>query len=190
MDLFPNLNDFFVSEAKKGIMLRYADIVFGKYFIYILTPQNYLYPCVIYQAILSNRDYVTKGKPLIHFCNCRILWEIFDRHYNNLKAKIPECNAFDFKVGVIRSSVEKEFYDVELPFCSQCIKLYETLFLKFNAKQNMELWNLLFADKQLVLSEKIAIESDIDINQRFTSMNASICDRYFRLHYNKEYLWL
>ncbi|RAX53842.1 hypothetical protein CCY99_05530 [Helicobacter sp. 16-1353] len=179
--IFPNMEDFFVQKAKEGIIIKYADIIFGKYFIYILTPQNILYPCVIYNFILSPDEYKKHSKPKIHFCNCRDLWSIFDKDSISLKAKIPQHNLFDFQVGMGKNSSNKLFYNVELPFCPTCISVYETIFLKFNLNPRLELWNLLFASKRIIKLEKIAIEDAFSVNMNFVPMNVHIGDKNFYL---------
>ena len=179
--VFPNLEDFFLEKARDGVIVKYADIIFGKYFIYILTPQNILYPCVIYNYTMQPKAYSKYNKPFIHFCNCSELWSIYNVDSTLLKAKIPTCNLFDFQVGVGCNNTNKLFYDVELPFCPKCVDIYERLFLKFHINEHFELWNILFATKKVIKLEKIAIEDAINLDSKFLAMDVEICDGYFHL---------
>ena len=179
---FPNMQDFFLDKAKDGIAIKYADVVFGKYFIYILTPQNILYPCVIYNHTMLPSEYIKYNKPFIHFCNCNDLWSMYDKDSTILKAKIPSDGLFDFQVGLGRNSSNKLFYNVELPFCTKCIEIYEKLFLKFNANKNFEIWNMLFSTKRVIKLEKIAIEDSINLDSRFVAVDVEIGDKCFYLN--------
>ena len=179
--VFPNMQDYFLDKARDGIVLRYADIIFGKYFIYILTPQNILYPCVIYNHTMQPSQYIRHNKPFIHFCNCDILWSLYDKDSTILKAKIPSNLLFDFQVGLGRHSSNKLFYDVELPFCPKCVEIYEKLFLRFFVSENFEIWNILFSTNKILKLEKIAIEDSINLDSRFESFEVEISDRCFYL---------
>lgn len=178
---FPNMEEFFIQKLKEGIIVKYADIIFGKYFIYALTPQNILHPCVIYNFILSQSEHKSHSKPIVHFCNCKDLWSIYDKDSTSLKAKIPQNNLFDFQVGSNKSGLNKLFYNVELSLCPTCIAVYETIFLKFNLNPKMQLWNLLFATKRVVKLEKVAIEDAISVNMNFIPMDVHIGDKNFYL---------
>lgn len=174
---FPNFEDFVLSEAKKGIVVKYADIVFGKYFIYILTPRLRLYPCVIYSATISEGDYHRGVKPLVHFCNCKDLWSIYHSDSVRLKAKIPQENLFDYQVG----EGNKLFYGVELPLCPNCKKVYESVFLRLNVNPKLEFWNLLFTTKNIRNLEKIAIEDSLQISGLFVPMSINTGEKHFYL---------
>ncbi len=178
---FPNLEDFFLEKVRNGVIVKYVDIIFGKYFLYILTPQNILYPCVIYNHIMQQNEYVKHSKPLIHFCKCNRLWSVYDKNATFLKAKIPYNNSFDFQVGGGRNNSNKLFYNVELPFCNECIKIYERLFLKFHVNEHFELWNNIFLTKNVIELEKKAIEYAINLDSNFLSMDVDINDGYFYL---------
>lgn len=178
---FPNMEEFFIQKLKEGIIVKYADIIFGKYFIYALTPQNILHPCIIYNFILSQSEYKSHSKPIVHFCNCKDLWSIYEKDSTSLKAKIPQNNLFDFQVGSNKSGSNKLFYNVELSLCPTCIAVYETIFLKFNLNPKMQLWNLLFATKRVVKLEKVAIEDAISVNMNFVPMDVHIGDKNFYL---------
>lgn len=179
--VFPNMQDFFLDKARDGIVIKYADIIFGKYFIYILTPQNILYPCVIYNHTVQPNEYAKHSKPFIHFCNCDELWSIYDKDSTILKAKIPSSKLFDFQVGLGRHISNKLFYNVELPFCPKCIEMYEKLFLKFYANEKFEIWNMLFSTKRVIKLEKIAIEDSINLDSRFLAADVEIGDGFFYL---------
>lgn len=179
--IFPNLDSFFIQKAEEGIVVKYADIVFGKYFIYILTPQNIIYPCVIYRFVLSPNDFKKGKKPIIHFCNCKDLWAIYDEDSIILKAKIPHSRLFDFQVGLGKNSSNKLFYNIELPLCETCKEVYESVFLRFNLNPRLELWNLLFNSKKIKNLERIAIEDSIQTDTRYTPMNVNIGENCFYL---------
>lgn len=179
--IFPSTEDFFLDKARNGIVVRYVDIIFGKYFIYILTPQNVLYPCVVYNYTMQPNEYAKHNKPFIHFCNCSSLWSMYDKDSSLLKAKIPSSNLFDFQVGIGRNNSNKLFYDVELPFCPECVSVYEKVFLKFNINEKFELWNMLFSTSKVVKLEKIAIEDAINLDSKFLAMDVEIGDGLFYL---------
>lgn len=183
---FPNLTDFILDELKNGIVLKYVDIIFGKYFIYALTPNNILHACVIYPYILSHSDYKNGKRPVIHFCNCNVLWEIYNKDSTHIKAKIPYKNSFDYKVKANNSDV-KLFYDLSLPFCSECIKIYEQVFIKFIDNGDMGFWNLLWSNKSVLKTEQIAIEDNLMLNKDFLPMNVGVSKEHnFTLSYLAE----
>lgn len=178
---FPNLEDFFLNQAREGIRLKYADIFFGKYFIYILTPQCILYPCVIYNSMIGQKDYENRSMPKVHFCNCKDLWAIYDKDSMRYKAKIPQNNLFDFQVGIGKNSSNKLFYNTPLSMCETCIEVFETIFLKFNLSPKLEIWNLLFATSKISKLEKVALEDSINLDVSFSHMNVHIGDKNFYL---------
>ncbi|MDE6886751.1 MAG: hypothetical protein K2P17_06915 [Helicobacteraceae bacterium] len=185
MSKFANLEDFFVSEAKEAILLKYADIIFGKYFIYLLTPQNKLYPCVVYNSVISQRLHKEKLKPVIHFCNCKDLWESYNKDSSSLKAKIPLENSFNYSVG---KNSTKIFYKVELPFCESCINIYENILFKFS--YTMDFHKELFLDKNILALEQITIDNKLNTDSSFSPMDIKLGDKYFILSYKKEKMWL
>ena len=181
---FSNLEEFFIEELNNGLNLNLIDLIFGKYFIYALSPQNILHPCVIYKNILSMQEYEKNAKPCIHFCNCNALWEIQDRK-DALKAKIFVNNEFDFKIRVESIDI-KTFYRMELPFCIECINIYNKLFsYKLNSYElDCNFARNLFLDSKLLKIEKIALEDSILLN--FSYMNLCIQKDYFYLQYREK----
>lgn len=172
---FSNLDSFVLEELKNGIFLKYIDIIFGKYFIYAITPQNILHPCIIYTYILSSREYKSGIKPKIHFCNCDLIWGTYDKNSTILKAKIPNKNSFDYKVRTNNSDM-KLFYAMPLEFCNKCIGLYENIFLKFIDNKNMNFWNLLWSNKSVLKIEQLSIEDNLMLNSDFCHMKVNILE--------------
>lgn len=182
---FSNLDSFFRDELNNGIFVKYADIVFGKTFIYAITPQNVVIPCVIYLSKLSSSEYKKGVRPILHFCNCNKLWSMYDKDSTMLKAQTPAKNLFDYSVKQNRVDV-KLFYNMELPMCSECVSIYEKVFLKFIPPTNMYFWKLLFSNNNVLKTEQIAIEDAIAVSNDFSNMSVKICDDCFILEYKKD----
>lgn len=147
---FGSLEDFALEEFHKGITTKLADIAFGKYFIYIKTPQNALLPCVVYNALLSHRAHRAKELPIIHFTKCEDLGKILQK--KGAKAKIMRENAFDYAVGSDEKLSTKIFYGIKLPFCAKCTTNYKKFF-GVKKLDTTNLWANLFANDLLCALE-------------------------------------
>lgn len=172
---FSNFESFALGEFNNGIAVKLADIVCGKHFIYLQTPQNALYPCVIYNSLISHRAHKERQKPIIHFMQCKFLDEILQS--KGAKAKIMRENAFDYAVGSSERVSVKIFYGVKLPFCTHCVDLYNNLFgnSNFNARH---LWANLFENKQLCTIELESLRQE--------SLDIFKAQNYFYQTYKRE----
>lgn len=157
---FDSFEDFALEKFYNGITIKFADIIFGKYFIYLRTPQNVLYPCVIYNALLSHKAYKAKELPIIHFTKCEDLGEVLQKQ--GAKVKIMRENAFDYAVGSNERLSGKLFYGIKLPFCAKCVKNYRSFFSV--KKINVNLWVNLFTNELLSAIELESLrQTDYDI---------------------------
>ncbi len=157
---FGSFEDFALEEFHNGITTKLADIAFGKYFIYLRTPQNALFPCVIYNALLSHKAHKARELPIIHFTKCEDLGEILQKR--GAKAKLLRENAFDYAVGSDERLSVKLFYGVKLPFCAKCVENYKKFFgVKKVDFGGGNLWANLFANDLLCAleMESLRIES-------------------------------
>ena len=127
---------------KSNFARKLADIVLGKYFIYLRTPQNALYPCVIYNALISHRAHIARQKPIIHFTKCTDLDELMQN--KGAKARIMRKNAFNYAVGSSERVSAKIFYDAKLPFCAKCVANYKRFFEAFDER---EIWQKIFQNE-------------------------------------------
>ena len=171
---FPTFEDFALEAFHNGVAIKLADIAFGKYFIYLRTPQNALYPCVIYNALLSHRAHRAKELPTIHFTKCDDLGDIWQK--KGAKAKLMRENAFDYAVGSDERLSTKIFYGVQLPFCAQCVENYK----KFFGTKKVDfsnLWANLFANDLLCALELESL--------RVESHNIFKAHNYFYLQYKR-----
>ena len=151
---FGSFESFALDWFKSGVAIRFSDIAFGKYFIYLKTPQNALYPCVIYNALISHKAHKGRQKPIIHFMQCEFLGEILQN--NGAKAKIARENAFDYAVGSSEKTSAKLFYGIKLPFCAKCVETYNHIFALKMAdfgKDDCNIWDRLFANDLLCAVE-------------------------------------
>lgn len=139
---FDSFESFAFAEFHNGIALKLADIALGKYFIYLRTPQNALYPCVIYNALISHRAHIARQKPIIHFTKCADLDEILQN--KGAKARIMTSNAFSYAVGSSERVSAKIFYDAKLPFCAKCVENYKRFFEAFDER---EIWQKMFQNE-------------------------------------------
>lgn len=175
---FDSFESFALTEFHSGIVLKFADIAFGKYFIYLQTPQNALYPCVIYNALISHRAHIERQKPIIHFTKCKFLDALMQS--KGAKAKIMKSNAFSYAVGSSERVSVKIFYDAKLPFCAECVKSYKKFFSikDFSAENATNLWANLFANELLCAIELESLRRD-----NFEIFRAQ---DYFYLTYKRE----
>ncbi|MGX3011536.1 hypothetical protein ACWIUD_08260 [Helicobacter sp. 23-1044] len=139
---FGSFESFALDEFHNGIAIKLADIVLGKYFIYLRTPQNALYPCVIYNALISHRAHIARQKPIIHFTKCADLDALMQG--NGAKARIMTSNAFSYAVGSSERVSAKIFYDAKLPFCAKCVENYKRFFEAFDER---EIWQKMFQNE-------------------------------------------
>lgn len=173
---FGSFEDFALEEFRSGITIKLADIAFGKYFIYIRTPQNALFPCVIYNALLSHKAHRAKELPIIHFTKCDDLGEILQK--KGAKAKIMVENAFNYAVGSDERLSAKLFYGVKLPFCAKCMENYKKFFsVKKAVFSGGNLWANLFANDLLCALELESL--------RIESFDIFKAENYFYLTYKR-----
>ncbi|RDU63955.1 hypothetical protein [Helicobacter sp. MIT 14-3879] len=181
---FGSFEDFIMQEVKRGIPLKYADIIFGKYFIYFLTPKNILYPCIIYNSLLSPKAHKDRLKPLLHFYNCKNLYDIL--YLDSTKVKITRKNLFDYNVGLNKRYASKLFYDIPLPFCPLCVETYKLEFNNFYEKNYNE--DFVFfdcLDDVKIKEEQIAISSNIAISNNYSLVDVNIGNGNFYLSYKR-----
>lgn len=145
---FGSFEDFAMREFKNGIGLKMADIISGKYFLYLRSPQNALFPCVLYNSLLSTRAYNAKKKPIIHFMKCEFFDEMLT--LENAKAKIMRNNAFDYAIGGSVRFSTKLFYGIKLPFCAKCVESYKKIFGDF---EDNYIWEKMFKNKLFLAIE-------------------------------------
>ncbi len=183
---FGSFEDFALEELRNGISIKFADIAFGKYFIYFRTPQNALIPCVIYNALLSHKAHKARELPIIHFTKCEDLDEVLQKC--GAKAKRCDENAFDYAVGSNEKLSTKIFYGVKLPFCAKCIENYKKFFGIINLNKadfgvGANLWANLFANDLLCALEieSLRQESNFDI-----SYDIFRAQNYFYLQYKRD----
>lgn len=176
---FGSFEDFALEEFHNGITTKLADIAFGKYFIYLRTPQNALFPCVIYNALLSHRAHRAKELPIIHFTKCEDLGLILQK--KGAKAKLISENTFDYAVGSDERLSVKLFYGIKLPFCAKCVENYKKFFGIKKADfsgENLNLWANLFANDLLCALELESL--------RIESYNIFKAQNYFYLKYKRD----
>lgn len=148
---FGSFEDFIVREFYNGISVKMADIISGKYFLYLQSPHNALFPCVVYNSLLPTSSHNARKKPIIHFMQCDFLGDILA--VDSTKAKIMDNNAFDYVVGNNARFSTKIFYDVKLPFCAKCVESYEKIFGTF---EDDNIWAKMFQNE---LFSAIELES-------------------------------
>lgn len=174
---FGSFEDFALEEFRSGITTKLADIAFGKYFIYLRTPQNALFPCVIYNALLSHKAHKARELPIIHFTKCEDLGLILQK--KGAKAKIISENAFDYAVGNDERLSAKLFYGVKLPFCAKCVENYKKFFgIKKADFSEGNLWANLFANDLLCALELESL--------RIKSYDIFKAQNYFYLQYKRD----
>lgn len=171
------LEEFVLEGFKRGISVKYADIIVGKYFLYLLSNRNILYPCVIYKSRISLREHKGGLKPHIHFCNCKMLDEILTSPH--AKAKLALENAFDYEVGFNGKYASNIFYDIELPFCELCVESYNNIFGDF--KGGLKLWEALVSKQSFILNEEVALRESLTKNLSYLTLHKD--DRHFFLQY-------
>lgn len=174
--MFGNLDDFFIDALKEGISPASCDIFIGKYFIYVLTPQNRLLPIVIYDSKLLASSFEKRLLPQIHFCFCDELKLMLEQKRRGILVKFPTKNSFFYQVGT-----NKQFYDVKLPFCPKCSAFYKKSFMKLLDEIPL-LWNV---DRRYWISEKNALEGQFD-GKKFSKMDMLFAKNYFIAKYKKE----
>lgn len=152
---FGSFEDFALREFKAGIALKFADIIKGKYFLYLRSPQNALFPCVLYNSLLSSAEHRAKQKPILHFLHCEFLSQIL--RAPSAKAKIMNENAFDYAVGNSAHLSGKLFFGVELPFCAKCIEHYNAIFGAFDGAN---MWGKMFRNELFCAIEMDALRVD------------------------------
>lgn len=171
------LEEFVLEGFRRGINVKCADIIVGKYFLYLLSNRNILYPCVLYKSRISLREHKGGFKPRIHFCNCKMLDEALCSPYT--KAKLALENAFDYEVGFNGKYASNIFYDVELPFCELCVESYNKIFGDFSGE--LKLWEKLISHKSFVYNEQVALDKSINTNLSHLELHKD--DRHFFLSY-------
>lgn len=170
---FPTFEDFALKEFHSGITLKRADIAFGKYFLYLRTPQNALHPCIIYNALLPSAEHRAKQKPILHFLACEFLGEIL--RLPSTKAKIMTKNAFDYAVGHSERLSTKIFYGVKLPFCARCVGIYNEIFGAFD---ECDIWDKMFKNELFCAIEMGVLKID--------GMEIVANKNHFSLKYKRE----
>ena len=171
---FGSFEGFVLKEFRNGIKLAMADIVYGKYFLYLQSPQNALFPCVIYNSLLPLRLHNQRRKPVIHFMKCDFLGEITD----STKAKIMRENAFDYAVGSSVKFSAKLFYGIKLPFCAKCVESYEAIFGDFDENR---IWDKMLKNE---LFSAIELES-LKAESMAESFDISKADNHFVMVYKR-----
>lgn len=152
---FGSFENFALEEFHNGIAIKLADIAFGKYFIYLKSPQRALFPCVLYNSLLPTSQHRAKQKPILHFCACEFLDEILQD--KSTKAKIMNENAFDYAVGNSAHLSAKLFYGVKLPFCAKCVGIYNEVFGAFD---ECDIWGKMFKNELFCAIEMDALRAE------------------------------
>lgn len=152
---FGSFEDFALEEFHSGIAINLADIAFGKYFIYLKSPQRALFPCVLYNSLLSTHAHRARQKPIIHFMQCEFLDEMLQN--KDTKAKIFQQNTFDYAVGKDKNLSVKLFYGVRLPFCAKCVEIYNEVFGAFD---ECDIWEKMFKNELFCAIEMDALRAE------------------------------
>lgn len=125
-----NLTDMLNAD---GIAVSSVDLIFGRYFIYVLLSSGTLAPVFLYEESISHKQAQNYGLPKLHCCNCSILEQDFNLRnkahtlkYRHYIAKLTTKNSFNFKIKQGISEVGL-YNDYPLEICPACSNILEQI---------------------------------------------------------------